>query len=636
MTKTIAELVIDLKVKAADAVKAEQVISKLKATGAKAQEALNTLGDKGRTALTAIRTGAERAKNSLEKIKGAAKIAGGALGAMSVGLGALLAAGGALVGFVQHIASSSDEVTKLAEATGVAAEDFERMSFAAKQSGAEVEHLSAGYRFFNKTLSDNVKSGTGPVYDSLTQLGIATSQLGGSMEDNLGIIGDALNKVQDPIERNILQARIFGEEAGPKLATLLAEGSKGIENLGNQAKIQGDTQRKSFTDFVNQMKTLQDSLGGLLADVLEPILPLITSLAEKFGGFFEGILASGLPQKLIGVLEVVLQVVFQLIEEVMPLFDELGKSGALDSIVQTLQILAPILIDIIKFTMPFLKLAITLLKPIVDTLNIILSVVGKLLDKITDLGDATMKWLNNLPMVGALKDGLGGLGDAIGRFSGKMSKAKDETDKLAGSLRNVINLQGIFNNLKETKLGKQVAGALGDLALKGEAIQEEKKLESRTQQKLARISELLEKGETGKKEGGKSGGLTETEVGELMALGVGEEQAKALQKKTGGGGGGKKEVTSDVDIGEALSAFRAGRGSAADLANVAKQLSSKTPETKDIKPTVAISFFNFDAKFNIKSTDPQKAAENVIAMIKSEFKKANARAGNTLSTNLVS
>lgn len=117
----------------------------------------------------------------------------------------------------------------------------------------------------------------------------------------------------------------------------------------------------------------------------------------------------------------------------------------------------------------------------------------------------------------------------------------------------------------------------------------------------------------------------------------------AARARGGGRGGGAgraakagtpaKATTSGVTVGDAVQALLG--GNAAVLTERLKGMAASTPSTRDVKPTVAIDFFNFDVKQTITTADPIKAGQESAAAIRKEFRRATARAGQALAGSVV-
>jgi hypothetical protein len=96
---------------------------------------------------------------------------------------------------------------------------------------------------------------------ALGTLGISLASIkGADAQTQLGIIGDALNKVEDQGMRARLTAQLFGEEAAPAIAPLLAQGSSGINKLAGDARVLSERQAdamailKSVFNFVRELR----------------------------------------------------------------------------------------------------------------------------------------------------------------------------------------------------------------------------------------------------------------------------------------------------------------------------------------------------------------------------------------------
>lgn len=633
MVKTIGSLNIKIKADIDDIKKAEQATENLGKEGNKSSKEFDKLGREGKQAGDKVQKGAKIGERSLKSMRISAASAGKALAAMTKGIGIVIAAGTGFVALVNQAAGVNDEMTKLAASTGVSVEEMERLSWAASQSGASADVLSKSIRFLNKGLADAASKGTGPVYEGLVDVGLSLADLQGSAEENLGAVADALNKIEDPAKRATMAAKILGQEGGPKMASMLAEGSAGINKLGNEAVKSSQEQRKAFTEFVDKMAEIMAMLSKLLLDVLEPLLPMITKIAEKLGEMLSNIMKSGAMDKLISAFEVVIDLVFEILNELMPVIDELEKSGLLDSMLETLKILSPMIMDLLKFLVPILKTTINLWKSLNDVLNIISDLIAQIVKHATELYKALTDWLGTLDVVNNMKNGVKRLANAVDGFRISITRSKDETEKLKGSLMDAISLRRQFNKLGETKIGKKIFGAIEEEGIEAEAEAAQEAAAIEIQQKTTRNIQLVNKA--------REEGLNDIEFQELKSLGfVGEEELQTFKPKKKGKGGGKKkkkdkEVTSEVTFAEALTALRSGDGSAAQFAAVAKSLSTKTPEAEDIKPTIALTFFNFENKFNIEGSNGEEIAENVIEAMKKTMRDANAKAGNVMQIALI-
>lgn len=644
--KKIGELFVQLSVEDKAVKQAKEEVNKLGKEGKKTEKELKGTGRAGKKAGDDTKRSADRAKRAVRAMGKAAGIAGKALKGMAVGLGVVLAGGAALVGLVTNAAGANDEMTKLAASTGVSANEMERLSFAATQSGADAQTLSKSIRFLNKGLADAKEKGTSPVYEGLTQLGLSMDQLGGSAEQNLGVLADALNNIEDPAQRATIAAKVLGEEGGPKLATMLAEGSKGIDKLGDQAKQSTDEQRQALTEFMDTMGEIANSLSQLLLDVITPLLPMIQDLALRFSEMFSQLADSGLIDKLTEAFGIVIDLAFELINEFMPAIDELIDGGFFDQMIDIMKALAPIIVDLTKIMIPLFQFTLDLLKPLNEVLLLVIKALGKVVEIVREAVDAFERWAESTEWVGKVGDKVDRFTSAMRRFGNQIAGTTEETFALKGALQDAIDLKnklerGPVEEWSAKEKGKQALDWLGGVAAQAEAEKQGATQQAATQAagiRNSRILELIDKS--------KDKPLSPAEFAQLSGYNVlSDEELAALnpankKKKRRGGGGRKtaeKEVTSDVTLVDALTAFRQGNASAAQLAEVAKGLSTKTPEVKDIKPTIALSFYNIENNFDIDGAQsPGEVGEAIVAAIDKQMKKANALAASMMNLNIVS
>ncbi|HZO11931.1 MAG TPA: hypothetical protein VFB62_01690, partial [Polyangiaceae bacterium] len=124
----------------------------------------------------------------------------------------------------------------------------------------------------------------------------------------------------------------------------------------------------------------------------------------------------------------------------------------------------------------------------------------------------------------------------------------------------------------------------------------------------------------------------------------------------GGGGGGRATTGTGkgLDFGKMLKDFIQGpetvsfedalratlSGQGAGLEQRLQSIARATPSTRDIKPTVAmdvnINNWNFSAgAFQIQSTDPKKAGEEVVRAIHRELRKEYGQAALALASGVI-
>jgi hypothetical protein len=311
-------------------------------------------------------------KKGSPKLKAFAKTAVAAFLGIKVGAaaaaGAILAAGKVAFNFANEQTAAMDEIAKGSKKLALGTDEYQRLSQAAGHLGTSTEDLGAGIRKLNAEMLA-VSQGTGQAFENkLAQIGLSAKQLEGkSTTDQLGMIGDALKLIEDDAERAAHSAKIFGEDAGPKLANVLAAGTEGLHQLSDAAEgVFTEEQIGRAEQVQTTLKDFKHMISGVAGDLAVAMAPAITAVVDAIRTFIaenEDLIKQQLPKILTMILDnalkllpVVLDVaaaVADLVIKAAPLIDQfvVFTSGALEgSMRATLSILEAILPVILAIT----------------------------------------------------------------------------------------------------------------------------------------------------------------------------------------------------------------------------------------------------------------------------------------------
>jgi hypothetical protein len=177
--------------------------------------------------------------------------------------------GAALVGFAKSAFQAADATATAAERAGIAVESFSRLQFAAGQTDTEMGALTAGIQRLQVSLS-KASSGSSETQQTFARLGLEVAKLRSlSVEDQLGEVAAAFQKISDPATRTRLAVELFGRSAGPQLVPLLALGKEGIAQLTAEADRLGitltDTTAKGIDHADKAIKQLTGTLSAYAA-----------------------------------------------------------------------------------------------------------------------------------------------------------------------------------------------------------------------------------------------------------------------------------------------------------------------------------------------------------------------------------
>lgn len=201
---------------------------------------------------------------------------------------AFAAAGVASVGFAVRQIGVVDAMAKAAKAAGISAESLQELRFAADRSGVSTKQLDEGMRRFNRRLGLFIQDGGGPAAKAFEQLGIQATDAGGKVKSTETVFNEvvrALGDVENQAELAAIASQLFGDDAGPKLALLLAEGETGIASLRAEARQYGIVTNESAqaseaaADALTNVKAI---LSGALQRAIADNAGAITRMAEGF------------------------------------------------------------------------------------------------------------------------------------------------------------------------------------------------------------------------------------------------------------------------------------------------------------------------------------------------------------------
>lgn len=218
-------------------------------------------------------------------------LAAGAIAkAASIGLSAVKALVGGLVDAVQGFAEFGDEVAKTAGKLGVGTTELQRLRFAAQRSGADASMVGEAFKKLAVGLDEARTKGTGPLSEGLGLVGVELRELEGlTAEQQVGLLADALNEIDDPMQRAAAAAKIFGESAGSELGPLLATGSEGIKGLGDEAErlglVMGDAALKGAEDLTDALSDAQAQVQVTGARIGGYLAPLVTDATRRMSNW---------------------------------------------------------------------------------------------------------------------------------------------------------------------------------------------------------------------------------------------------------------------------------------------------------------------------------------------------------------
>lgn len=206
---------------------------------------------------------------------------------------AVAVAGTAVVATVKDLVESGLEYASAlgeqAQQLGVTTKSLQEYRYAATQVGLSQDEMDASLAKLTRTMGEAAEGAKSPSA-AFDKLGIDIKGFvasGKDAGDLLPLIADGLQKIPSPAERAALMVDLFGK-SGQKLAPLLADGSKGINNLRDAAQRLGivlseEQIRKAdeTADKLAQLKTvLSARIASAVSDNADSILELVNALIK--------------------------------------------------------------------------------------------------------------------------------------------------------------------------------------------------------------------------------------------------------------------------------------------------------------------------------------------------------------------
>jgi hypothetical protein len=233
----------------------------------------------------------QRRMKGIARMKGAVgrlKKMGGALRKVArYGAMATAALGAAVWQLGKSTADYGDKVIKTAKSVGISTDELQRLQYAAKISGMEVEEFDRSLSGVVVALGDAAK-GTGPLKKDLKLLGIDAKQFAKlDTSEQLYRFADALAELDTQNARASIAAKAAGKRLGPQFALMLSHGRKGLKAMGDEAERTGNVlDPKALVksaQFQDHLTKLSAQFQGVKHQVGVALMPVLRDLFKRMG-----------------------------------------------------------------------------------------------------------------------------------------------------------------------------------------------------------------------------------------------------------------------------------------------------------------------------------------------------------------
>lgn len=519
---------------------------------------------------------------------------------------AATAAAAGVFKFVDSVTQAGDDIGKEAKKIGVGTTELQRLRFAAERSGTSSRNLSLAIKNSAKQLEDASNGGAKLFRDALEDIGLSLEDVQGlTAEERLALFADRLGQVGDEGKKTALAMNLFGARAGPDLLPLLQEGSDGIRALGDEAERLGiviDEEGVAASErFQDRMTDLKATLTGVKNTIGVALIPAVEGVIIKFRDWVlenRALIDQKLPE--------LAEKISEGFEKFLIVVEKVGS--AIVFVAENFEIFFGFIAGA-KVAQGFAAVATGF-----SSMGI---AAGAALGPIGAIAGALIALI---PL--ALKAG-NALGDVLTRGQDIQLRAKKR-----GGARTITERFALKENQREAariesniarferKLAEEQAEGFFDRNPKLVEFYRGKILEE--QGKLAELERQEEE--------------FFPDIGEVADEPITTtETFKPPKPPKTPRAGGRKKITSPTTVSEFFRAAAAG-----DLGPIA----ARTPNVKDIEPTVAVDITNNNYKFEISQditgqADPARIGEEAARAIKKEFEMRLSVAGQQLATSMV-
>ena len=209
-----------------------------------------------------------------------------------VRLGGALAAAfsvGAAVRGIQQLTAEADGIAKTARNIGITGEALQELRGAGELSGLAINQVDDALRRFNRRLGLFIQDGGGPAAKAIERLNLQVQDSTGKfigVEAALDQAIDAIARLPTVAEQAAAASELFGEDAGPKLVTLLQQGSEGVKELREQIRATGSVMSDEATvaaeRFSDQLTLLGRQTKGIAVGIFDGLIPALAGTFEAF------------------------------------------------------------------------------------------------------------------------------------------------------------------------------------------------------------------------------------------------------------------------------------------------------------------------------------------------------------------
>lgn len=174
---------------------------------------------------------------------------------------------------------SADGIAKTAKAAGLAGEAYQELSHAARLAGATQQQFDMSIIRLTTNIG-KASDGQKEMVDVFNELGLEL----GPTEDVLNQIAERFRGIDDDATKSRLAAKLFGEEAGPRLVSMLEKGKEGLDEARKSiGAMFSEEQLRRAEDLNDRIEILSGTFGVQFKSALVEVAEWLQTILERLG-----------------------------------------------------------------------------------------------------------------------------------------------------------------------------------------------------------------------------------------------------------------------------------------------------------------------------------------------------------------
>ncbi|EAE1309707.1 tail tape measure protein [Listeria monocytogenes] len=191
-----------------------------------------------------------------------------------------------------------DSVTYVAQGTGQSVDDiFDK----AVKGAPQIEALGLSFADGAQLMANMDKAGvdSSATLSSLTKASVVYAKENKTLAQGLSELEDKILGAKTETEKINIAAEVFGTKGAPRMVKAIEDGRLSLDGLAGTAEIATGTVSKTFEATLdpidrqdvalNNVKMAMGDLGNSIAEVLAPILDVLSSLLQKVSSWFNSL-----------------------------------------------------------------------------------------------------------------------------------------------------------------------------------------------------------------------------------------------------------------------------------------------------------------------------------------------------------